>query len=31
MHSAGRLRIAVHGYNTAEDIDRMRRALARLV
>ena len=28
MHHAGRIRIAVHGYNTREDIDRLLRALA---
>jgi selenocysteine lyase/cysteine desulfurase len=28
MHNAGRLRVAVHGYNTAEDIERLLRTLA---
>ncbi len=23
MHHAGRIRIAVHGYNTQEDVDRL--------
>ncbi|MGD9749342.1 MAG: aminotransferase class V-fold PLP-dependent enzyme, partial [Verrucomicrobiales bacterium] len=27
MHHAGRLRIAVHGYNTEEDVDRLLRVL----
>ncbi len=31
MHNAGRLRIAVHGYNTAEDVERLLSVLARLV
>jgi cysteine desulfurase/selenocysteine lyase len=29
MHSAGRLRVAVHGYNTAEDVERLLGVLAR--
>lgn len=28
MHHAGRIRIAVHGYNTCDDIDRLLRGLA---
>lgn len=28
MHSAGRMRVAIHGYNTAEDIDCLLRALS---
>ena len=31
MHHAGRLRIAVHGYNTQEDIDALLRVLAEAV
>ncbi len=31
MHSAGRIRLAVHGYNTAEDIERALRVLAETV
>ncbi|NBV20430.1 MAG: aminotransferase class V-fold PLP-dependent enzyme [Proteobacteria bacterium] len=31
MHHAGRIRIAVHGYNTAEDIDRLLAGLAAAV
>ena len=31
MHNAGRIRIAVHGYNTQEDISRVLRVLAALV
>lgn len=31
MHSAGRLRVAVHGYNTREDIERVLGVLARFV
>ncbi len=29
MHSAGRIRIAVHGYNTAEDVDRLLSVLSK--
>ncbi len=29
MHQAGRIRVAVHGYNTAEDIDRLLEVLRR--
>ena len=28
MHNAGRIRIAVHGYNTSADIDRVLASLA---
>lgn len=31
MHNAGRLRVAVHGYNTAEDVGRLLGTLARVV
>jgi cysteine desulfurase/selenocysteine lyase len=31
MHHAGRLRLAIHGYNTAADIDRLLRTLHRLL
>ncbi len=31
MHNAGRVRIAVHGYNTAEDVGRLLRVLRALV
>lgn len=31
MHSAGRIRIAVHGYNTGEDIRHFLRVLATLL
>jgi selenocysteine lyase/cysteine desulfurase len=31
MHNAGRLRVAVHGYNTRDDVERLLRVLAGLV
>jgi cysteine desulfurase / selenocysteine lyase len=29
MHSAGRIRVAIHGYNTAQDIDHLMTELAK--
>ena len=29
MHHAGRIRIAIHGYNTSDDIDRLLDAIGR--
>lgn len=31
MHSSGRIRVAIHGYNTAEDVDRFLSRLAQAV
>ena len=31
MHNAGRIRIAVHGYNTQDDIGRFLRVLGTLL
>jgi len=31
MHHAGRLRMSVHGYNTAADVERFLEALGSLV
>ncbi|MBI2947638.1 MAG: hypothetical protein HYY23_08320 [Verrucomicrobia bacterium] len=29
MHHAGRLRVSIHGYNTAEDVERLVSVLAK--
>jgi selenocysteine lyase/cysteine desulfurase len=29
MHHAGRIRVAIHGYNTADDVDRLLDAIRR--